>query len=182
VCGSGRPSRLETRRRPGNRADQETTRKLPPRLPLPGHRRCNPARATRNLRARGLHQNDSSCDWTTQQRNARASLSTARPQRFFVIQGSDSVSSSPSRRGFEPALAVRRLKSAALRQKPTNLLELLGRRRDLDPRPQPWQLYRLLRRSFDAERTPRRPIGLPQQKSAQACMIARRRSKLSVRR
>jgi hypothetical protein len=35
---------------------------------------------------------------------------------------------------------------------------------------------------LDAERTLRRPIGLPQQKSAQACMIARRRSKLSVRR
>ena len=36
--------------------------------------------------------------------------------------------------------------------------------------------------ALDAERTLRRPIGLPQQKSAQACMIARRRSKLSVRR
>ena len=35
---------------------------------------------------------------------------------------------------------------------------------------------------LDAEWTPPRPTGLPRQKSAQACMIARRRSKLSVRR
>jgi hypothetical protein len=36
------------------------------------------------------------------------------------------------------------------------------------------------RLALDAEWTPR--LGLPLQKSAQACMIARRRSKLSVRR
>jgi hypothetical protein len=38
------------------------------------------------------------------------------------------------------------------------------------------------RLTLDAEWTPRRPIGLPLQKSAQARMIACRRSKLSVRR
>jgi len=42
--------------------------------------------------------------------------------------------------------------------------------------------HRGWRLTLDAELTSRRPIGLPLQKSAQASMIARRRSKLSVRR
>jgi hypothetical protein len=49
----------------------------------PDHRRCNPARATRSLRACGLHQNNLSCDWTTQQGNARASPSKAKAAAFL---------------------------------------------------------------------------------------------------
>jgi hypothetical protein len=51
----------------------------------PDHRRCNPARATRSLRACGLHQNNLSCDWTTQQGNARASPSKAKAASIEVF-------------------------------------------------------------------------------------------------